>query len=96
MPVLAFQTRKEFEQWLKTYVKPTKYLLFAATETMEIIAQPTVSTRPRMVGYLKVAGDIRAYIKKLSETYGIKYFAISRYGWDTDRHPSIKYKYEQE
>lgn len=96
MPVLAFNTKKEFEQWIRNYIKPQKYLLFAATETREIIAQPTVSTRPRMVGYCKINGDIQEYIKKLSEQYGIKYFTLSRYGWDTDRHPAIKYKYEQE
>ena len=96
MPVIAFTTKKEFEAWVKKFVKPTKYLLFAATETSEVIAQPTVSTRPRMVGYLKVQNGVVEYVKKLSTQFGIDHFTVSRYGWDTDRHPSIKYKYEQE
>ena len=96
MPVLSFTTKKEFESWIKKYVKPNKYLLFAATMTNEIIAQPTVSTRPRMVGYIKPQNDVVEYVKKLSNQFGIDYYTIERYGWDTDRHPAIKYKYEQE
>ena len=96
MPVLAFKTKKEFEAWIKKFIKPNRYLLYAATETNEIILQPTVSTRPRMVGYIKTQGDIVEYVKKLSNDFGIDYFIINRYGWDTDRHPAIKYKYEQE
>ena len=96
MPVLAFNSKRDFETWLKKYVKPNKYLLFAATETNEIVAQPTVSTRPRMVGYIKLQNGLVEYVKKLSEQLGIEYFTLARYGWDTDRHPSIKYLYQQE
>jgi len=96
MPVLSFTTKKDFESWIRNYVKPEKYLLFAATVTKEIIAQPTVSTRPRMVGYIKPQGDVVEYVKKLSKNFKIGHFVIDRYGWDTDRHPAIKYKYEQE
>ena len=96
MPVLSFKTKREFETWIKNFVKPNRYILFAATETNEIIAQPTVSTRPRTVGYIKVQTDLLKYIKQLSTQYKIPYLTLNRYGWDTDRHPSIKYKYEQE
>lgn len=96
MPVIAFTTKKDFESWIKKFVKPTKNLLFAVTETSEVIVQPTVSTKPRMVGYIKVQNGVVEYVKKLSKLFEIEYFTVSRYGWDTDRHPSIKYKYEQE